>query len=410
MWYSRKGLEKGSSDSYILKNKNLDIALLQVDSATGAIESVLDIFLPAELPLGCSADGNGIKEWWKNRAIPDSRKGFQQVLDYLGVKTNLSLMLDSYGLSLTDHYWLKPTGEQHTWEELNFYDHAFSEDLGNLLTGLGRLDIDGMVSKVSPSVSVNGEMQKQWVIRGQKRYLRKVSKEYYGQQAVNELIAARLHELSGWKNYVPYTIDPIVIDGREYPCSLSPLFTSADLEFVPAYQLIQNYRIPNDTSGYEAIVSLASRYGMEEQEIRRHLEYTILTDFLLTNTDRHFNNFGFLYNRAEHRLVSAAPVFDTGNALFFDEEVTPDRKDFLNVTVVSFRKKEVEMLRYVKDPHILNLSSLEKFPEEAEKLLNEYSLMPRERAQSIAEGVQIKLEYLKLLQKGKKIWKRIKYW
>ena len=68
------------------------------------------------------------------------------------------------------------------------------------------------------------------------------------------------------------------------------------------------------------------------------------------------------------------------------------------------------MLRYVKDPHILDLSSLEKFPEEAEKLLNEYSLMPKERAQSIAEGIQIKLEYLKLLQKGKKIWKRIKYW
>ena len=59
MWYSRKGLEKGSSDSYILKNKNLDIALLQVDSVTGAIKSVLDIFLPTELPLGCSADGNG---------------------------------------------------------------------------------------------------------------------------------------------------------------------------------------------------------------------------------------------------------------------------------------------------------------------------------------------------------------
>ena len=31
------------------------------------------------------------------------------------------------------------------------------------------------------------------------RYLLKVSQEHYGQQTVNEAIAGKLHELTGWK-------------------------------------------------------------------------------------------------------------------------------------------------------------------------------------------------------------------
>ena len=73
--------------------------------------------------------------------------------------------------------------------------------------------------------------------------------------------------------------------------SLNALFTSLDTELVSAYQLIRNYKVPNDLSEYEAIIRLATEYGLDELEVRRQLEYTILTDFILSNTDRHYNNF-----------------------------------------------------------------------------------------------------------------------
>ena len=90
------------SNLYVLKHKDLDVAMVQVDLATGKIEYVLDVYLPEELPVGYSEDGKDIMDWWKSRAIPDSRRGIQQVLNYLQEETNLSLMLSAYGLSLSN--------------------------------------------------------------------------------------------------------------------------------------------------------------------------------------------------------------------------------------------------------------------------------------------------------------------
>ena len=59
-----------------------------------------------ELPVVCGSDGTGLIEWWNMRAVPDTRKGIQQVLRVLNKETPQSLMLAAYGLSLTDHYWM----------------------------------------------------------------------------------------------------------------------------------------------------------------------------------------------------------------------------------------------------------------------------------------------------------------
>ena len=131
---------------------------------------------------------------------------------------------------------------------------------------------------------------------------------------------------------------------------------------------------------------------------------------MLTNTDRHFNNFGFLYDEKQHRLVSMAPIFDTGNALFYNEEAIPSKENLLNIEVNSFSKKETEMLRYVKNSRILDLTSLESLPKEAEMLLKKYTDMPGTRAEKIGKAIGEKMEYLHLFQQGSKIWRRKKYW
>ncbi len=398
------------SGLHVLKHKDMDVAMVQLDLTTGKIEYVLEIYLPDELPVGVGREGSNIAWWWASRAIPDSRRGIQQVLHYLDEETSLSLMMSAYGLSLTDHYWMQPIGEELYWKDLNFYENDFSDDLGNLLTDSGRIDRDAHISKFSPSSSVNGEMKKKWVIMNDARYLLKVNTDHYGQQSVNELIACRMHERLGWENHVAYQPGTIVVEGQEYPCSLNPLFTSEDHEFVSAYQLIRDYKVPNTVSNYEAVIRRACYYGMGEEEVRRQLEYTIMTDFILSNTDRHFNNFGFLYHTKKHRLTVMAPVFDTGNALFYNKEIVPSGLNLLEITVSSFCKREVDMLRYVKHADGIRTELLEDFPEEAEGMLKEYTDMPAKRAEVISRTIRQKLEYLRRFQQGKKIWKREKYW
>lgn len=413
------------SSLYVLKHKDLDVAMVQIDAASGKIEYILEVYLPEELPVGCDIkfekgaestlpfnpiNGQGLVEWWESRAIPDSRRGIQQVLHYLQERTNLSLMLSAYGLSLTDHYWMQPIGQELYWKDLNFYENDFSDELGNLLTESEKVNMDTNISKFSPSSSINGEMKKKWVMRDGTRYLMKVNANDYGQQAVNEVIACRMHERLEWENYVPYTIEKVLIEGIEYPCSLNPLFTSLETEFVSGYQLIQNYKVPNTISNFEAMIQRAVEWGMKESEVRRQLEYTIMTDFLLSNTDRHFNNFGFLYEPQKHMLTSMAPIFDTGNALFYNRDIIPSNDNLLEIAVSSFCKREVDMLRYVQHTNLVELGKLQGFPDEAEDLLIQYTGMPAFRAANIARTIGQKMEYLKLFQQEKKIWKKEKYW
>lgn len=174
----------------------------------------------------------------------------------------------------------------------------------------------------------------------------KVNFNDYGQQAVNEVIAGELHKMSGWTNYVPYLLERVEMGEKEYPCSLSPLFTSNEKEFVSAYQLIRNAKIRNDSSFYEAIISQAVSKGVLENEVRRQLEYTILTDFLLSNTDRHFNNFGFMRDADTGKLCAMAPIFDTGNLLFYNQEFIPTGEHLLELRTASFCKREVDLLQY----------------------------------------------------------------
>ena len=384
--------------------------MVKINPFSGRIEYVLEVYMPEELPIGCVEDGTGLAQWWNMRAVPDTRRGIQQQLKLLREETSQSLMLAAYGLSLTDHYWMQPVSRELYWKDINFFENEFSDELGNLLTDTGKINVDGHISCFSPASSVNGEMKKKWVIRNHTRYLMKINTNDYGQQAVNEKIVCRLHERLGWENYTPYEIEMVRIAGTQVPASLSPLFTSLKTELVSAYQLIKNYKIPNDQSEYEAIINAATENGMEEQKVRNQLEYMILTDFLLSNTDRHYNNFGFLYSSEKHKFIKMAPIYDTGNCLFYDKDLIPVKSGLLDIKVNSFSKKEVNMLAYVQNKELINLSRLNGFPEEVKELLMTYTEMPEERADKLAETVVKKIEYLQLFQSGKKIWKREKYW
>ena len=396
---------------YVLKHKDKDVAMVQVDIGTGRLEYVLAVYLPEELPFGCGPDGKHLPEWWKFRAIPDSRKGLRQVLSRTGAETSQALLLYSYGLSLTDHYWMQPVDRELYWDDLNFYKNDFSEDLGNLLTDSEETERKGLkLSGLSPSASVNGDMKKKWVIRDGVRFLLKVNINHYSQQSVNEVIACRMHERLGWKNYVSYRLETIKIGGLQYPCSLSPLFTSEKTEFVSAYQILMDYKISNAMSLYEALILRVSEKGAAAEKVRRQMEYTIMTDFILSNTDRHLNNMGFLYDPEQRCLMDMAPIFDTGNILFYDQDVIPHRKNLLDIEVNSFSRREAEMLRYVRKGTALDLSRLRDFPDEAKALLLHNTEMPEERAGEIAETIREKTEYLSMFLNGKKIWKRERYW
>ena len=82
----------------------------------------------------------------------------------------------------------------------------------------------------------------------------------------------------------------------------------------------------------------------------------------------------------------------------------------MDIKVTSFREKEVNLLQYVSRKDRIDLNKLADFPEQTERLLKEYTSMPEERVEAIAQTVLQKLEYLKMFQQGISIWKKKNYW
>ena len=105
-----------------------------------------------------------------------------------------------------------------------------------------------------------------------------------------------------------------------------------------------------------------------------------------------------------------APIFDTGNSLFYNKEFIPSGRGLLDIQVTSFLQKEVKLLRFITDKQQVDLDKLCGFDAEVEALLKTYTNMPIERTARIAGTVNQKMEYLRHFQQGKKIWKKELYW
>ena len=60
---------------------------------------------------------------------------------------------------------------------------------------------------------------------------------------------------------------------------------------------------------------MCEQHGISSEEVRRFLEYEILTDFVITNVDRHWYNFGVLRDVDTGKVLGLAPNFDNNMAL-----------------------------------------------------------------------------------------------
>ena len=196
---------------------------------------------------------------------------------------------------------------------------------------------------------MRGDLIKKWVIVDDTRCLLKGNRGANSQQSLNEVLASMLHETQGFANHVQYR--PVKFTGsasEQYGCICKD-FASETLEFIPAIDVVDSEKKDNAVSTYEHFIHVCAEHGLPEQDVRGFLEYQILTDFVLTNTDRHLNNFGVLRDSRTLKFIRMAPIFDSGNSMFWDAPRLPERSNCTEITVNSFRKTETELLKLVTD-------------------------------------------------------------
>ncbi len=164
---------------YTLMHKNVAVADIEIDEALGGVTKIRNITAKEHLPVGTIriqrddevVDRYAFNQWWTGRSIPASRMGVSDALEILGIYNTKLLLTECLGLSLSDHYWIKHYNKNIVWEDVNFFDNDFSDDIGDVLFGMNGKNAD--FDFVSPDNTSDGNLQKRWKIIDGKRCLLK---------------------------------------------------------------------------------------------------------------------------------------------------------------------------------------------------------------------------------------------
>ena len=291
-----------------LMHKNVSVAIVSIDE-DGDMNRILHVHNLDHMPVGVVVNGHSdrvrLKKWWRGRCIPATRNGLRQFLEFLDLSVPTELLSKSYGLSLSDQYWVRPEGSGLTWDSLNFFDNSFSEDIGNLL--LGRRSCSESISMVSPDNTSDGVLRKRWAIIDGKRCLLKSASGSMPQEPFNEVVASTLMDSLG----VPHVRYTLVQDAG-YPFSSCEDFINGSTELVTAAHLMATKTKGNDESVYRHYVRCCDDVGID---VVPALDQMLVVDYIMCNTDRHTNNFGLIRNAESLDYIGPAPLYDTGSSL-----------------------------------------------------------------------------------------------
>ena len=109
---------------------------------------------------------------------------------------------------------------------------------------------------------------------------------------------------------------------------------------------------------FDRLIDICGRHGIDTDQLRRDLEYQIMSDYVLTNIDRHMENIGFLRDADTLEFIRMAPIFDSGKAFSPGFTVPCTEEELDTIQVNSFRQTEPELLELVSDSSVLDLSGL----------------------------------------------------
>lgn len=331
----------------------MTVAELELDDATGFIKKINQVYEPEHLPIGVPikkgiVDRKAFNDWWTDRSIPASRSGIRDALETLDIVSTKMLLVRCYGLSLSDQYWICPEGTNLTWNEINFFENAFSDDIGDVLFGVKKKD--NAFDFSSPDNTSDGNLKKRWKIIDGKRCLVKGGSTPFRQQPFNEAIATGIMRRLDIP-HIPYT----VIWDQGVPYSVCEDFITGDTELIPAWRIMQIQKQDNSTSRYQHFINCCEALGIHD--IIPYLDQMIVLDYIIANEDRHLNNFGAIRNAETLEWLGMAPIYDSGSCLGYDKLANQIRSG-KDITCKPFKKYHEEQLKLVSSFEWMNFENL----------------------------------------------------
>lgn len=371
-------------------HKNIPVADVELDTISGDVIAVNFIHDEAHVPVGIPVkkgrlDRNAFNEWWRDRAIPETRAEIKEALKRLRLPDTRSLPEKCLGLSLSDQYWICPEDTRISWSQINFFDHPFSEDVGNLIFERVFSESED-INFMSPDNTTDGWLKKRWVIMEEERFLIKGGSGAAQQEPYNEVLASRIMERLGIP-HVSYTL----MEHNGCPCSVCRNFISPDTEFITAWRIMKIKKKPNHVSVYQHYLNCCEELGISG--IRESLDRMLALDYLIVNEDRHLNNFGAVRNADSLEYIGAAPIFDSGTALWFDKPLSMIYAGAKTVCK-PFKNSHQEQIKLVSDFSWIDFSALNHLDEELLEIVKNAPFIDDARCSALCRALNQRIQML----------------
>ena len=339
---------------------------LAEDGSIGRIGEILD---RTRMPLGTLLDDplQRLNEWWGFRCIPTKRPNIDRFLKDHGMHSRMELMAYGMALNLSDHYWIRPEGDDICWDDISFFSNRFNEDAGRLLLGQ-----EGELTQ-SPDLSTDGVVPKIWTSN---RRLLKGGTTRCRQQPYNEVLASEVMRCLGIP-HIPYEL----IEDRGHVCSSCPCICSEDVEMIQARCLMMTAPLDRNASIRSHLLGRCGCHGIGD--IHPFLDMMIVVDHIMGNNDRHYNNFSALRDPETLEFSGFAPIYDTGSSLGYD--IRTEDVGACPVKGRTFKRRLDDQLYLLEDVEWLDISRLGGICDFVRHLMEGSPTISPERVEAVVE-------------------------
>ena len=297
-----------------LKLKNTDVLYFNLE------DFVVEIIREDLLPFGLRgmltdkrdtrsilSNIEALKEWLSSRVLSLSRDNAKDIFTLFSIEQNNTLSnrvevcLKCKALSIQDSYWVGEEGEN--WEDFNIRKNRFTEIIDVALYGEHP---SITTDPVNPELTTKGLFRKAWIRKKDKLILLKSDK-------TSDFVNTRMELLSS------DLLDYFYVDGKKLrkvdywnknfnglTVACCENFVGEEYSFVEA-RFVKQYC---NKMGFE-FIKYCEKFGSEFFAVP-------LVDYIIMNTDRHSENYGFLMNNDTGELERIAPLFDHNLSLVSD--------------------------------------------------------------------------------------------
>ena len=384
----------------LLMKENEKVASITI--RRGQIWEINKVYNKSLLPIGVfnneytleknkEKDADLLNEWWINNSIPIERDSIKKGLASIGINEPKELKILAHGLSLLNNYWIQEDDEHLKWEDINFWDNQFSEEIGIALFNHKPVFSKDLYSIPSPDAGINGVLKKKWIILNNEYYIQKDGTGSFRQEIYNEVFASDLFNKIGICN-ANYQLF-FGKENNELPSCIAKCFTDKYHEQIPIIQLWDS--LPVDIkravkNDYDKMLKIMEYYNVIDG--KEKLNAMLCIDYILAGTDRHLNNISFLYNTKTGEMTFA-PTYDSGTCLWCNQsyveniniidDVSIEAKPFGGVPASgNWEKQKQYIYNYIPLTQNEFIDSLKTFANN----LQTYAKMPDEKVEQIVNA------------------------